>query len=198
MRMRDPMIKTKTELNEFILADAKANRRKTVKANLFGDDVWKFQRLMRHLDYYAYKKNKSPLYIPLFLLCKYLYHRKSIRLGFSIPYNNIGKGLSIPHFGTIVINNKATIGNNCRIHVCVNIGATSNNPNAPKIGNNVYIAPGVKLVGDIEIADDVAIGAGAVVVKSITEPGTTWAGVPAVKISDNSSRDSLSPILFEE
>lgn len=42
-------------------------------------------------------------------------------------------------------------------------------------------------LGNIVIADDVAIGANVVVVKSITEAGTTWAGVPARKISDNNS-----------
>ena len=51
-------------------------------------------------------------------------------------------------------------------------------------------------MGDITIADDVAIGANAVVIRSITEPGTTWAGVPARKISNHSSRSNLHPDLF--
>ena len=53
-----------------------------------------------------------------------------------------------------------------------------------KIGNNVYIAPGVKILPDAEIADNIRIGANAVVTKSFLEPGITIAGVPAVKISD--------------
>ena len=32
-------------------------------------------------------------------------------------------------------------------------------------------------------------------VKSITEPGTTWAGVPARKVSDCNSHNNLSPLL---
>ena len=55
------------------------------------------------------------------------------------------------------------------------------------LGANSFIASGAKILGAIVIADDVAIGANAVVVKSITESGTTWAGVPARKISDNNS-----------
>lgn len=46
---------------------------------------------------------------------------------------------------------------------------------------------GAKIIGDIRIADGVAIGANAVVVKSIIENNTTWAGVPARKVSNNAS-----------
>ena len=58
---------------------------------------------------------------------------------------------------------------------------------APKIGNNVFIATGAKIIGNITIADGVAIGANAVVVKDILEPNTSWGGVPARKLSDNGS-----------
>ena len=54
---------------------------------------------------------------------------------------------------------------------------------------------GCKIIGNITIADNVAIGANAVVVKSITEPGTTWGGIPAKKISSNNSWSNLSPLL---
>ena len=63
--------------------------------------------------------------------------------------------MSLAHRGTIVINPKVKIGKNCRIHICVNIG--DYNGGAPVIGNNVYIGPGAKLFGDIEIADGVKI-----------------------------------------
>lgn len=52
------------------------------------------------------------------------------------------------------------------------------------IGNNVYIRMGARILGDITIADNVVIGANAVVTKSITEPGITVAGIPVKKISD--------------
>ena len=53
------------------------------------------------------------------------------------------------------------------------------------------------MVGAVRIADDVSIGAGAVVTKDITEAGTTWAGVPARKISDNDSHSNLCQALFQ-
>ena len=55
------------------------------------------------------------------------------------------------------------------------------------IGNNVFLASGCKIIGEVEITDNVAVGANAVVVKNIVEKGTTWVGVPAKKVSNNDS-----------
>ena len=123
-------------------------------------------------------------------------HNRSVKLGFSIPINVFGPGLSIAHYGTIVVSPAATVGKNCRIHEGVNIGATNGSSLAPRIGNNVFIGTGAKIIGDISIADDVAIGANAVVVRSITEKGVTYGGIPAKKISSNNSHANLSPSLF--
>ncbi len=190
------MIHSKEELREFIKWDGKALGRKTLAAGIFGDETWKFQVTMRKLDYYHYLKDHNAFAFVLYTYYRYRYHRLSVRLGFSIPYDICGKGLAIPHYGCIVVNQTAKIGDNCRILDGVNIGATNGVNKAPQIGNNVFIASGAKIIGDITVADDVAIGANAVVIKSITEPGTTWAGVPARKISSNSSRCNLNSDLF--
>lgn len=190
------MIRTRRELKEYMLEDAKALNRSKTRPRLFGDDIWKFQLLMRKCSYYKTRSETNPLYILVSSFYQYIYYKRSVKLGYSIPFHVFEKGLSIAHRGTIVVSSKSTIGKNCRIHACVNIGV-SGKSGAPKIGDNVYIGPGVKIVGDISIADGVCLGAGAVVVKSITEPNTTWAGVPAKKISDNSSRKMLCDKLFE-
>lgn len=65
------------------------------------------------------------------------------------------------------------------------------------IGDNVFLASGAKIIGDIHIADDVAVGANAVVVKSVEESGITVGG-PAKKISDNNSHANLNRKLFSE
>lgn len=80
------------------------------------------------------------------------------------------------HPGTVVINGKARIGCNARIHVCVNIGAEKNG--APVIGDNVYIGPGAKIYGNIEIGDNVKIGANSVVNKSFGND-VLLVGIPA-------------------
>ena len=90
----------------------------------------------------------------------------------------------------------AKIGKNCRLQEGVTIGATDGSHDAATIGDNCYFGSGAKVIGAVIIADDVAIGAGAVVTKDITEAGTTWGGVPARKISDNNSHGSLCSALF--
>ncbi len=191
------MIATKAQLKEYILWDSEANRRKSPACQLFGDECWKFQVTMRKLDYYSTQKRRNPLLLPFFLYYKMRYHKLGLKLGFSIPHNIMGKGFSLPHYGTIVISRGSRIGENCRIHEGVNIGATNGSEKAPQIGNNVFIGSGAKLLGDITIADGVCIGANAVVTQSIEEENTTWAGIPARKISDKSSRENLAIWLVE-
>lgn len=48
----------------------------------------------------------------------------------------------------------------------------SNHNKAAKIGDNVYIGPNVCIVEDVEIGNNVTIGAGSVVTKSIPNNAT--------------------------
>ena len=194
------MIKTKRELFEYLEADAKANGRSKVRSNVYGDEIWKFIRCLRKMNYYDYLRSQGSLFgKAAFLLLYPRFHELSVKLSFSIPYRTeIGKGLSLVHYGTIIISDGAKIGDYCRIHAGVNIGANGGSEKAANIGNYVYIAPGVKIVGDIEIANGVALGAGAVVIKSINESNTTWAGVPAHKISEKSSMRFMAKGIRDE
>ncbi len=110
------------------------------------------------------------------------HHRWGIKLGFTIHVNTCGKGLYIPHWGSIVINEGARIGDNLLIQIGANIGQNYTDDNVPTIGDNVYnvyIGPGAKIFGKITIANGVAIGANSVVNKSITEENVSVAGIPA-------------------
>lgn len=53
----------------------------------------------------------------------------------------------------------------------------------PQIGNNVEIGVGAKVIGNITIADNIKIGANAVVTKSFDEEGITLVGIPARKLN---------------
>jgi serine O-acetyltransferase len=113
-------------------------------------------------------------------------HRLGIRLGFDIPANVFGPGLRINHFGNIVVNRFANIGMWCDIHQGVNIGSNNSKEGGllvPKIGANVWIGPGVKIFGDIEIGDEVQIAANAVVNDSVPI-NKTIGGIPARIISE--------------
>ncbi len=145
--------------------------------------IWKFQKSLRKAEYY---KNCKKGFIGKlgYAYQKIKFRKISLKLGFSIPENIFGPGLAIVHYGTIVVNGNAKVGSNCRIHACTNIGASGGKPEAPQIGDNVYIAPGAKIYGNISIANNCAIGANAVVNKTIEEEGVLIAGNPAKKIKE--------------
>lgn len=72
---------------------------------------------------------------------------------------NIGKGLIIGHYGRIIINSKATFGDQIYITHGVTIGrnATGKKAGVPHIGNKVRIGANACIVGNIKIGDDVMI-----------------------------------------
>lgn len=179
------MIQSKEDFLEYLSCDAKALGCKEKKFPVGGTRyyIWRYQVLLRTLEYYT--NCRQEVYLkPYKLYLKWKFRQLSIKYGFEIPINTFGKGLSIGHIGTIVINGAVKIGDNCRIHTCVNIGTEAGYADrAPNIGDNVYIGPGAKIFGDIKIADGIAIGANSVVNKSFTENNISIAGVPAKKIS---------------
>lgn len=182
------MISSKAEYKAYVLADKNAlnigNGRFTwIKQMIAPDYIWKFQKRLRKLEYY--KNCRKDILGKIYYNLLKLRHRKlALKLGFSIPENVFGPGLSIAHYGTIVVNSKAKVGKNCRIHVCTNIGASGGSHKAPQIGDNVYIAPGVKIFGDIEIGNNIAIAANSSVGKSFMEENILIAGSPAKKIKE--------------
>ncbi len=99
--------------------------------------------------------------------------------GFQIPPNTIGPGLTIWHWGPLIVNEKSRIGENCTIRPDVVIGYKDRSGVAPKIGDNVTINSGSRIIGNgIEVGDNVIIAPGAVVTKSIPS-NCVVAGVPA-------------------
>lgn len=183
------MISSKEDYLKYLEQDKKALGIKPMGfgqeiINLFSPNpIWKFQKTLRKVEYYNNCKNSGIFKIYLYFL-RFRLKNISIKLGFTIPPNVFGPGLAIVHYGTIIVNSGAKIGANCRLHACVNIGASGGGSLAPLIGNNVYIAPGAKIYGDITIANNIAIGANAVVNKSFDEEGIFIAGNPATKIKE--------------
>jgi serine O-acetyltransferase len=157
------------------------------------DYVWEFQKQLRLFEYYKNcKKGKSAELRCFFIERRF--KRLSLKLGFNIPINVFGPGLSIAHYGTITVSRGAKIGANCRIHTSVNIGTQAGyRKKAPTIGNNCYIGPGVKIYGDIILADGIAIGANAVVNKSFDERHIAIAGIPAKRIREVDTTYFLIP-----
>lgn len=178
-------IRTREDYRFYLEADRASLEVTRSRPRLFGDEIWRFERLLRAVEY-AENCLTSPLWAPYRALLSLRLHRLSTRLGFTIPPNVFGPGLAIAHRGTIVVNSCARVGANCRLHACTNIGSWPGTAatHAPTVGKNVYIGPGAVLYGPITIADNIAIGANSVVDTSFTEPDITIAGAPARKIHD--------------
>jgi serine O-acetyltransferase len=140
------------------------------------NDIWRFERALRRVEYLS---NCGGL-LPVRLAARLRLRRLGRRLGFSIPPNVFGPGLSIAHYGTVVVNGGARVGANCRLHVDVVIGtAAGQSDAAPTIGDGAYIGPGAKIFGPITLGDNVRVGANAVVNRSHEESTLTLVGAPA-------------------
>jgi len=114
----------------------------------------------------------------------------------SIPYSvEIGGKPDFPHgLNGIFISLKANIGKNCIIFHQVTIGSntlgSSKNCGAPKIGDNVFIGCGAKIIGGVTIGDNVRIGANCVVVEDVPENSTVVMGKPRI-IKHSDKRDNV-------
>ncbi len=191
------MIKTKEDLKYYIEQD-RLNLHIQHEKPKWNDDIWKYEIILRKLEYYTNKEKKG--LFDKILLKHYTkkHHKLSMLYTTSIPVNVCGPGLSIAHFGSIYVNGKSKIGKNLRIQSGVTIGGSYSTPGKfPILGDNVYIGTGAKVIGGVTIADDVAIGANAVVVKDILEPGTSHAGVPTHKTSDHNSHPYIDKRVLE-
>jgi serine O-acetyltransferase len=99
-------------------------------------------------------------YNPMWYVSRFFLWIFSYRFGFQIPYKvDIGFGLLIAHFGTVIINQDVKIGRNCNISPNVVIGQTNRGLKigVPEIGDEVWIGTGSVIVGNIKIGSNVLI-----------------------------------------
>lgn len=136
-----------------------------------------YLKYLRKLEYHFNNKGIYHKIMSFYYFIKW--HKVSTKLGIYIPKNVCKEGLTLYHYGSIVVNPNCKIGKNCCIQNNVNIGANIGEKTAPRIGDNVYIGPGAVIFGDIYIADNCYIGANACVTKSIETPYSVVVGAPA-------------------
>jgi len=95
------------------------------------------------------------------------------------PGANIGKGFFIDHGMGVVIGETSIIGDNGTLFQGVSLGGTGKERGKrhPTLGRNVVVGAGAKVLGNIEIGENVHIGATAVVLNPVPS-NTTVGGVP--------------------
>jgi serine O-acetyltransferase len=87
-----------------------------------------------------------------------------------------GPGLVLIHSTGIVINGSVRGGEGVHLEHQVTIGAERRQ--APKLGSNVFVGAGAKIIGPVTVGDGARIGANAVVVDDVPEYSTV-VGIPA-------------------
>lgn len=183
------MITTKKELLAYLKMEKKLYLPKESQLEwiLTSDNrfkIYQYLRLLRLTEYH-YNNRSNPYHKMLYAFCR---RRKNIlgrKLGIEMWENTFDMGLQIYHAGNIVINGGSIIGKNFKLHGDNCVGNDGKNLECPVIGNNVRLGVGAKVIGDVQLADNITVAAGAVVIHSCLIEGAVLAGVPAkcVKVS---------------
>ncbi|MCB0791122.1 MAG: serine acetyltransferase [Flavobacteriales bacterium] len=120
------------------------------------------------------------LFLPYFIL-----YRIGVEwmLGIELPWKTrIGPGFRIDHGQGLVVNDHTVFGADCTVRNSTTIGnkrlKNGTYSASPRFGDRVDIGANAVIIGPLTIGSDVAIGAGAVVVKDVPE-GHVAVGNPA-------------------
>jgi serine O-acetyltransferase len=102
------------------------------------------------------------------------------------PGARIGRGIMLDHATAIVIGETAVVGDNCSLLHGVTLGGNGKDQGDrhPKIGKNVLLAAGAKVLGNIRVGDCSKVAAGSVVLQDVPA-NKTVAGVPAKIVGDS-------------
>ena len=120
------------------------------------------------------------------------------------PGAQIGRRFFIDHGMGVVIGATAVVGDDVMLYHGVTLGGRSlarGTKRHPTVGDRVTIGAGARILGNIEIGDDVQIGANSVVVKPVPQ-GAVATGIPATirfpQLPDEDPYDALfaEPAIF--
>lgn len=110
------------------------------------------------------------------------------------PGARIGRRLVIDHGIGVVIGETAEIGDDCILFQGSTLGGVKFEPSKrhPTLGDRVVVGAGAKVLGAIELANDVRVGANAVVTRSVPA-GVSVVGIPAQPVGSAHLQNRLAP-----
>lgn len=110
------------------------------------------------------------------------------------PAAQIGQGVFIDHGMGVVIGETAIVGDSTIIYQDVTLGGTGKETGKrhPTLGRNVVVGAGAKVLGNIQIGDNVRIGAASVVLRDVPS-NCTVVGIPGrIRQQKSDSIDALA------
>ena len=140
---------------------------------------------------YLFLKGK-PLF-PFFFLARLVLKHYGYKFSFDISFRaQIAPGLTIAHFGYIIVPSNTTIGRNCTLRPGVVFGKKlTEERGGAVVGDDVNIGVGSVIVGNVRIGDRVVIGANSVVTRDIPSDCVA-AGSPARVIRNLNTEQTLA------
>ncbi len=144
----------------------------------------------------SFLRTKKITKFTIYPLIKTLKRSTDIKYGIDIHVTaQVGPGLRIAHPGGTVFSPGLVVGKNLTIAQGVIFGWVNRGPHKgtpKKVGDNVYIGPGAKILGNVTIGDNVVIGANTVVIKDIPSNATVF-GVPGrIVATDNAAQEHVN------
>ncbi len=134
--------------------------------------------VMYRIEHYLFtNKNIFTLMLGYFLYPFYFYFNYFILDIHIHPQVMFGKGLYL-HYRGIIITQSVVVGENLTLIGPLTIGTNLGSSKGARIGNNVTVCAGARVIGEVHIGNNVIIGANAVVVKNIPSDSVVG-GVPA-------------------
>ena len=139
----------------------------------------------RHVVLKTRKASCGFMAFPQIIICKMI----NRSYGAGIPISEKVNCFCAPHgFAGIFISKSATVGKGCTIFQQVTIGSNNDKGSkgfgAPKIGDNVLIGAGARIIGNVKIGNNVKIGAGCVVCEDIPDNSTVVMPHPRIIVKD--------------
>lgn len=178
------MIESKKELDEYINLERTLWIRRNYPNNIpkrIHSKELSFVSALRHVEYCS-SLTRFRRIIEGSIYGKVKYKILSRMCNVMIPINVFGKGLLIMHLQNIVISSQVKVGEYCCLFHNVTLGiklGNGDNGKCPVIGNGVTICCGAGVFGDVYIADEITVGANAVVTKRCDEKQVVLGGIPA-------------------
>ncbi len=143
-----------------------------------------FQALQIHrIGHWLWTHDRQPLAL-------FLQSQMSRQFSIDIhPAARFGHGIMLDHATGLVVGETAVVGNRVSILQSVTLGGTGkeDGDRHPKIGDDVLISAGAKILGNIHVGEGAKVGAGSVVLQDVPAH-TTVAGVPAKVVGKPTSK----------